>query len=323
MVDHMSRPERVSLASRARAATALLAVLCVLGSAFPASADDPRARLDGARAALDEAADGFFALQTEVRNLDTRIDALEQQLADAQRRSAAARDEATARALQIYKSAGTPFEHVIADDAIDAARRVELIDRANASSAAAFDELAAVIDEIEHRKAELEAEREARADTLSELAERRRELEERVEAARVAYLDAARAPATTTTSAAAAPRPQAAPGPTPTTGAPSEAIDLARTVDAAPVAGAHPQHDHPFLVCTRQRESGGDYTVVSAAGYYGAYQFARSTWDATAVHAGRPELIGVAPNRSSEHDQDDMAWSLFRWQGKEPWGDRC
>jgi hypothetical protein len=77
-------------------------------------------------------------------------------------------------------------------------------------------------------------------------------------------------------------------------------------------------------VCTRARESGGDYTVVSADGlYYGAYQFLLSTWDATAAHAGRMELVGVVPNQASAYDQDDMAWTLYQWQGKGPWGGRC
>jgi hypothetical protein len=83
-------------------------------------------------------------------------------------------------------------------------------------------------------------------------------------------------------------------------------------------------HDHPFLACTRSRESRGDYTVVSSSGlYYGAYQFLRETWDVTALHAGRPELVGVLPNTASEFDQDDLAWTLYEWQGNAPWGGRC
>jgi hypothetical protein len=252
-----------------------------------------------------------------VRTLDARIDALEQQLADAEDRSVSVRHEATERALQIYKSSGTPFEHVIADDAIDAARRVELIDRANAESAEAFDELDAVIDEIARRKDDLEDRRADRAEALSELEERRADLEEQVEAARAAYEAAERAAATSTTATTAGPE------------AAAEVAAAAVPDATAPAAGSpategvHPHHDHPFLVCTRQRESGGDYSVVSGAGYYGAYQFAQSTWDATAAYAGRPALIGVRPDRTSAYDQDDMAWSLFRWQGKEPWGDRC
>jgi hypothetical protein len=94
---------------------------------------------------------------------------------------------------------------------------------------------------------------------------------------------------------------------------------------AVPVADdrVHPRHDEPFLVCTRARESGGHYGAVSPAGYYGAYQFAVRTWDATAVHAGRSELVGVRPDRASAYDQDDLAWALYEWQGNRPWGGRC
>jgi len=64
--------------------------------------------------------------------------------------------------------------------------------------------------------------------------------------------------------------------------------------------------------------------VVSPDGYYyGAYQFAPSTWDTTALHASRDYLIGVLPSRASPYDQDEMAWALYQWQGNGPWGGRC
>jgi hypothetical protein len=63
--------------------------------------------------------------------------------------------------------------------------------------------------------------------------------------------------------------------------------------------------------------------VVSPSGYYGAYQFLPSTWDTTAMHAGRADLVGVLPSHAGEYDQDEMAWALYQWQGKSPWGGRC
>jgi Transglycosylase-like domain len=88
--------------------------------------------------------------------------------------------------------------------------------------------------------------------------------------------------------------------------------------------GEHPQHNHPFLVCTRDIESKGNYQAYNAGGpYYGAYQFLQSTWNSTANHAGRGELVGVNPRDASEYDQDDMAWTLFQWKGKAPWNGRC
>ncbi|MGZ8752252.1 MAG: transglycosylase family protein, partial [Acidimicrobiia bacterium] len=82
--------------------------------------------------------------------------------------------------------------------------------------------------------------------------------------------------------------------------------------------------DDPFLSCTRARESRSNYSVVNPSGpYLGAYQFLQSTWNITTQHAGRAELVGVPPNVASVYDQDDMAWTLYQWQGTGPWGGAC
>ena len=112
-----------------------------------------------------------------------------------------------------------------------------------------------------------------------------------------------------------APRPVAPKG---TGGAPPAAPP-----DYVPTPGLHPHHDDPFLVCTRTRESSGNYGAVNPAGYYGAYQFSQPTWDVTANHAGSPQLIGVRPDRASAWDQDQLAWVLYQWQGNAPWGGLC
>jgi hypothetical protein len=79
-----------------------------------------------------------------------------------------------------------------------------------------------------------------------------------------------------------------------------------------------------FLACVRQRESGGNYSVVSSNGlWFGAYQMTRQTWDSTAQRAGRPDLVGVPPNQASPSDQDHLALVLYRWLGKGPWGGAC
>jgi hypothetical protein len=102
-----------------------------------------------------------------------------------------------------------------------------------------------------------------------------------------------------------------------------EASKPAPPAGYAGTPGTHPRHDDPFLTCVRQRESGGNYGAVSRAGYLGAYQFAQSTWNASANHAGRPELVGVPANLATPYDQDDVAWSLYQWQGTGPWGGAC
>ena len=96
-------------------------------------------------------------------------------------------------------------------------------------------------------------------------------------------------------------------------------------------AAAPDIHAHPFLVCTRAHESShtpplydDGYAAVNPSGTYrGAYQFSRSTWDNTARHAGRPDLVGVDPAAASVADQDFLALDLYQWRGAAPWLGRC
>ncbi|MCU0267617.1 MAG: transglycosylase family protein [Acidimicrobiales bacterium] len=75
-----------------------------------------------------------------------------------------------------------------------------------------------------------------------------------------------------------------------------------------------------YLSCVVNRESRGNYGAVnSSSGAGGAYQFMPSTWNNTAAHAGRSDLIGVHPSQASPADQDAMAAALYQWQGASPW----
>lgn len=91
----------------------------------------------------------------------------------------------------------------------------------------------------------------------------------------------------------------------------------------APVAsGGTPPNG--FLACVRARESGGNYSISSPNGLYrGAYQFHQNTWDNTAAHAGRSDLVGRDPASVAPGDQDAMAAHLYGWQGSAPWGGAC
>ena len=101
------------------------------------------------------------------------------------------------------------------------------------------------------------------------------------------------------------------------------------TVQAADVASA--DHMNPFLVCTRAHESSHvapaydtGYAAVNPSGTYrGAYQFSQSTWNNTALRAGRVDLVGVDPATVSVADQDLLALDLYHWQGAGPWLGRC
>jgi len=82
--------------------------------------------------------------------------------------------------------------------------------------------------------------------------------------------------------------------------------------------------DQAFLACVRWRESRNDYTAVNrSSGAGGAYQFMQSTWNITAAHFGRPDLIGLRPNYATPHDQDMLAVHLLLWYGRSPWAYYC
>jgi hypothetical protein len=90
-------------------------------------------------------------------------------------------------------------------------------------------------------------------------------------------------------------------------------------------------HMNPFLVCTRAHESShtppaydNGYAAVNPSGTYrGAYQFSQSTWNNSALRAGRLDLVGVDPATASVADQDLLALDLYHWQGAGPWMGRC
>jgi muramidase (phage lysozyme) len=111
-----------------------------------------------------------------------------------------------------------------------------------------------------------------------------------------------------------------------------EALAAAETVRAAarPAAtsgrsGRSGARGGDFFDCIRHHESRGNYGAVNhSSGAAGAYQFLPGTWDRTAAHAGRPDLVGVNPVYASPADQDALARHLHGWQGGRPWtGSGC
>ncbi len=121
---------------------------------------------------------------------------------------------------------------------------------------------------------------------------------------------------------------------TATTGAPTVATIPAPTTpgttSAAPVAppagagaGLPDPALNPFLLCVIQRESGGDYSINTGNGYYGAFQFSQSTWNVAAQAAGLTYLIGVTPSSASKAEQDTVAVALYALDGSRPWTGDC
>jgi len=104
---------------------------------------------------------------------------------------------------------------------------------------------------------------------------------------------------------------------------PEPVYEVPVSVDGDPFDGLS-WSDRQFLECVKQRESGGDYGAVNpSSGAGGAYQFLQNTWNNTASHAGRGDLVGLPPQYASPYDQDFLAAHLLMWYGRSPWSYSC
>lgn len=61
-----------------------------------------------------------------------------------------------------------------------------------------------------------------------------------------------------------------------------------------------------WLYALRMCETHGNYQTNTGNGFYGAYQFMPSTWNAIAKRTGRLDLVGILPSQASPADQDAM-----------------
>ncbi|MGQ0826228.1 MAG: transglycosylase family protein [Actinomycetota bacterium] len=315
MAEHRSR---AALSCHRVLTVALVVALTSLPVA--AGAQSTEDRIDDLRAAIDGLAVDWFAHQAEASRIDAEIAELELWVAAADDRAGRAAEVAQGHALEIYKGSETALTPVLGgSDALDTARRAELFDSASAESRAAIDALTTAAEDLETTRAALSQRRDDQRRTAATLAAQQEELVAQLatledQAAAEAAAEAAAAAERARAAAARRARPRAAP---------ARSTEPAGAAAPAPSSGVHPQHGHPFLSCTRERESRGDYGAVNPAGYYGAYQFAPTTWDVTANRAGRIDLVGVLASRAGPYDQDELAWVLYQWQGDSPWGGRC
>lgn len=287
------------------------------------------------RAEADALSTRYFAALARVQSLDNDITRTEERVEALQLRAKRARAAARERALLAYTSSGTQLSMLVeGDDTLDTARRVHLIDRVNAHDDYVYDKMQLATRSLRKQQRELRATRQAQQDALDELRAQGAAIDAKLaqaEAEEQAAAAAATAPTTgppastgtTNTTAGGAPATAA-----PSTSTTTTTLPPSTTPTAPPnyvgTPGTSPHHDDPFLTCVRQRESGGNYSAVNPAGpYLGAYQFLQSTWNLTATHAGRTDLVGVPANTATPYDQDEMAWSLYQWQGMAPWGGHC
>jgi Transglycosylase-like domain len=85
--------------------------------------------------------------------------------------------------------------------------------------------------------------------------------------------------------------------------APASSTDTATSTSTATTASTGYAGGGAASSATAQCESGGSYTAVNPAGYYGAYQFDQSTWDAYAPSGYQ----GVNPASAPPAVQDEAA----------------
>jgi hypothetical protein len=312
-------------------AVALLAVLIVLSAPTAAmaasrphdAASDANGQVASARRAANAQAARYLAALSQFESLRTQAAGIETVIAQGEQHAAVLKRVVQERAARAYMRAGSSLPSVFtAGDLPDMMRSDKLLATANGTDSASLSLLNAQQADLRAKRADLhnlETEQSTalnqlqsashKADALLASALRNSsEVQARLNA-QAAASRAVRSTAKTSTHRSTA----------------RAATPVSVAVPAPPSSGGTgSHHDDPFLSCVRQRESRGNYSVVNPSGpYYGAYQFLASTWNITARHAGRVDLVGVIPSTASPADQDDIAWSLYQWQGQGPWGGGC
>ena len=296
------RAPRAAGRLKSGALTGLVVVALAVFAAAPAGAQQgPGGGVADAQARADRAASAYIDALAKAQQVDAEIGEIQQSMAGLEQRVAVLRGTAQIHAIEAYKRSATPVVGLLVNDApaMDSARRTVLLDLLNTRDDDAAAQLRKARDGLQSRQRDLQDAQQQHGALLAQLKSEEDRLNAELSAAQNQRRGA---------SASAAPAGGA----------------LAPLTDYVPRPGEHPRHNDPFLVCTRGIESKGNYQAYNASGpYLGAYQFTQSTWNSTANHAGRGDLVGVDPRDASEYDQDDMAWTLYEWKGKSPWGGRC
>jgi hypothetical protein len=304
------------------------AVLAPVASA-PVSAADPARQLAAVSAEVNQLGNQYFTATTRLHAIDADLAHLRTERAHVEREYAAEHRLAVRRAVARYTQ-GSVTVPMNASDALDEASESVILQQAAATTNSAMDHYVQVrttMLDTEHR---LDSQQRAQRALVNELAARTQTLNRDLASAQRSYREelAARAAQANAAEAAAQrahttpPSSASAHTTTPPPVPPSSTQPVSTPPPPSP-AGTNPHHGDPFLSCVRNHESRGDYGAVNPGGYYGAYQFAPTTWNISASHAGMPGLIGVRPDHASAWDQDQVAWVLYQWQGAAPWSYEC
>jgi peptidoglycan DL-endopeptidase CwlO len=293
------------------------------------AAGDAQRRVEAAQRAANASANRYMAALSDFERLRTQATDTETAIGVAEQRSATLRTIVQERAARAYKAAGSNVPSILrVDNLPDAMRSDKLMATANVRDAEAMDLLRQQQEDLHVKREALRQLESRQTSALGQLQRASRLAESQLSAAlrnrqdvqaRLAAQAAAAAATARAAKAVHTPKLTAS-----TRRAPSTAAAPSAPAPPPPSGGMSPHHNDPFLSCVRNRESRGNYGVVNPAGpWYGAYQFLASTWNVTARHAGRLDLVGVLPSSASAYDQDEMAWALYQWQGSGPWGGSC
>jgi hypothetical protein len=321
----------VLVARSQRLAVVLLAVTLLLSAPTAAmaasrpgdAAGDAESRVASARRAASAQADRYMEALSAFEGIKTQAAGVETAINAGEHRAASLRRIVSKRAARAYMSAGSSLPSLLSvGDVADMMRSDKLLATANLSDSDALSLLTSQQDDLRSQREDLRTLESQQGTALAALERASKNADsalasafrnqQGVRARLNAQAAANRATQASHASNRRTPSPIAA-----VVRAPSSGSSGSGSGAASPSGGS-------FLACVRQRESGGNYGVINPRGpWYGAYQFSASTWNVTAQHAGRMDLVGVIPSNASPADQDAMAAHLYQWQGSGPWGGSC
>src|SRR5262249_22443990 len=244
------------------AAACALVIIAVPTTAGAQSAQD---RAADTRREHHRSAERWFAAENQASAINALIARRTHDITDAEARVASLRHAAVARARLMYEGASVDYMTVIGDSAMESARRAQLIEKANARDNTTVADLTASLEDLRSQKAQLVKEQAREKDALDQLASERRALDIQLTALRAQGAGAEGAAAER--NARARPRfvavvqPSAGAPTAPPTAPPARSGGGAPSPAPPPTGGqVSPHHNDPFLVCTRARESSGDYS---------------------------------------------------------------
>ena len=233
--------------------------------------------------------------------------------------------------MQIYEDDAQGLDTMVGNDPLEVERRAALLGPANSDGQHAIDELTASVSDLAARRAELRSTRAELTHAQQDLATRRHTLDTELAALELRSATAADRTVlaaqighdTRTLLAATATQP--APVATTTTSPTTSTTTRAAHGDAAarhrrgePAPRRSVPRVHPGAG-ERRRLQRGELSRATTARTNSRHHLERRPRRTRAGSTSSACCRRVA----SEYDQDEMAWSLYQWQGNGPWGGRC